>query len=195
MLIRTSIVALALALSACGGDPVSTTQAPVPETQLDGSQSDVTTEASAPETQLDGGQSDSTTEPLVPETQSDGSQAQSAVPELNEEFETASGLIYQIIVPAEGSKPNANSVVTLHYVGTLDDGTIFDSSYSRGAPATFELTNTILGFKEGVQLMSVGSRYRFTIPANLAYGDRGVGDVIGPGATLTFEVVLLEINS
>lgn len=129
------------------------------------------------------------------DTQSDGSDTQIEVPTLDEEFKTVSGLTYQIMTSAEGPKPNVGSVVTLNYVGTLTDGTIFDSSYSRGEPATFELTNTIEGFKEGVQLMSVGSRYRFTIPANLAYGDQGVGEIIGPGDTLIFEVELLEINS
>lgn len=133
----------------------------------------------------------------VPTTQSDGSQAQLDVPQSDEEFETLSGLIYQIQIPgpAEGAKPNAGSIVTVHYVGTLTDGTIFDSSYSRGEPATFELAKTIEGFKEGIQLMNVGSRYRFTIPAYLGYGEQGVGDVIGPGETLIFEVILLEINS
>lgn len=128
-------------------------------------------------------------------TQSDGRETQLEVPLLYEEFETESGLLYQVMTPAGGPKPSAGSVVTLHYVGTLTDGTIFDSSYAKGEPATFELTNTIEGFKEGVQLMSVGSRYRFTIPAYLAYGEQGVGEIIGSGDTLIFEVELLEINS
>lgn len=113
----------------------------------------------------------------------------------DEEFETMSGLIYQVMIPAEGPKPNVDSVVTVNYVGTLTDGTIFDSSFSRGEPATFELSNTIEGFQEGIQLMSVGSRYRFTMPSDIAYGEQGVGEIIGPGDTLIFEVELLEINS
>jgi FKBP-type peptidyl-prolyl cis-trans isomerase len=127
--------------------------------------------------------------------QSDPSQAELDAIARDEEFETISGLIYQVMIPAEGPKPNAGSVVTVNYVGTLLDGTIFDSSYSRGEPATFELSKTIAGFEEGIQLMSVGSRYRFTMPSYLAYGDQGVGQIIGPGDTLIFEVELLEINS
>ena len=135
----------------------------------------------------------------MPETdisgQNDPSQLELDSLARNEKFETMSGLIYQVMIPAEGPKPNAGSVVTLNYVGTLLDGTIFDSSYSRGEPATFELNKTIAGFGEGIQLMSVGSRYRFTIPSYLAYGDQGVGQIISPGDTLVFEVELLEINS
>lgn len=141
------------------------------------------------------GSDPASTQTVGADTLSDGSDTQIEVPTLEEEFKTVSGLSYQIMTPAEGPKPNSSSVVTLNYVGSLTDGTIFDSSYSRGEPATFELTNTIEGFKEGVQLMSVGSRYRFTIPANLAYGEQGVGEIIGPGDTLIFEVELLEINS
>lgn len=136
--------------------------------------------------------SDST--PTTAAAQSDESQT-SPVPEPDPAITTDSGLVYEVLRAAEGPKPGPNSVVTLDYVGTLTDGTIFDSSYARGQSATFNLANTIEGFKEGVQLMSVGSRYRFTIPANLGYGDRGIGDVIKPGDTLVFEVELHEINS
>ena len=108
---------------------------------------------------------------------------------------TSSGLQYQFLRSAEGITPNASSIVTVDYEGSLIDGTVFDSSYSRGEPATFQLSGTIDGFSEGIQLMSVGSQIRLVIPANLAYGDQGVGDLIAPGDTLIFEIELLEINS
>lgn len=113
----------------------------------------------------------------------------------DEEFQTESGLLYQVLIPAEGPKPSARSLVTVHYVGALTDGTVFDSSYRRNAPSTFDLNGMIEGFTEGLQLMSVGSRYRFTMNSDLAYGDYGKGELIGPGETLVFEVELLEINS
>ena len=108
---------------------------------------------------------------------------------------TASGLQYEVLDPADGPMPGTGGTVTLHYVGTLVDGTEFDSSVARGEPATFALAGTIDGFAEGVALMSVGSAYRFVMPADIAYGERGSGDAIAPGATLIFEVRLLEINS
>lgn len=108
---------------------------------------------------------------------------------------TDSGLQYEVLREATGSKPTRDSYVTVHYIGTLEDGTEFDNSYSRGQPATFLLANTIAGWIEGVQLMSVGSKYRLIIPANLAYADRGAGIIIKPGDTLIFEVELLEINA
>jgi FKBP-type peptidyl-prolyl cis-trans isomerase FkpA len=141
------------------------------------------------------GSDPASTQAPVADTLSDGGQNLLDDPLTDEEIETSSGLLYKVMNPAEGPKPSAGSVVTLHYIGTLTDGTLFDSSYSRGEPATFELTNTIEGFKEGVQLMSVGSRYSFTIPAYLAYGQQGVGEIIAPGDTLVFVVELLEINS
>jgi len=108
---------------------------------------------------------------------------------------TASGLQYEVLIPAEGPKPNAQSTITVHYVGELTDGTEFDSSYSRGEPATFVLDGAILGWVEGVQLMSVGSKYRFVMPPSLAYEDRGAGSEIGPNEVLVFEIELLEINT
>ena len=125
----------------------------------------------------------------------DGDQTPVDTSFFGDEIETLSGLRYRVITPAEGPKPSAQSGVTLNYIGTLTDGTVFDSSYERGEPSTFALNGTIEGFKEGVQLMSVGSKYRFTMPAELAYGDQGSGDIVGPGDTLIFEVELLEINS
>lgn len=108
---------------------------------------------------------------------------------------TSSGLQYNFLRSAEGVKPTSSSVVTVDYLGTLIDGTVFDSSYSRGEPATFTLSRTIVGFQEGIQLMSVGSQVRLVIPADLAYGDRGQGSLIEPGTTLIFEIELLEINA
>jgi FKBP-type peptidyl-prolyl cis-trans isomerase len=108
---------------------------------------------------------------------------------------TESGLQYSVITAADGAKPKATDEVTVHYRGTLIDGTEFDSSYSRGAPTSFTLNEVIPGWTEGVQLMSIGSKYRFVIPFNLAYGERGAGGQIGPFETLIFEVELLEIKS
>ncbi|TEW51215.1 FKBP-type peptidyl-prolyl cis-trans isomerase [Psychromonas algicola] len=106
---------------------------------------------------------------------------------------TDSGLQYSVITKASGPKPKATDTVTVHYVGTLTDGTVFDSSVERGSPATFPLDRVIPGWTEGVQLMSVGEKYKFVIPSDLAYGDQGAGEKIPAGATLVFEVELLEI--
>ena len=107
---------------------------------------------------------------------------------------TDSGLQYSVITDAEGPKPQATDSVTVHYRGTLLDGTEFDSSYSRGEPATFQLNQVIPGWTEGVQLMSEGAKYKFVIPYQLAYGERGAGASIGPFETLIFEVELIKIN-
>lgn len=106
---------------------------------------------------------------------------------------TASGLQYEVLNEGDGAKPSATDTVTVHYHGTLTDGTVFDSSVDRGQPASFPLNRVIPGWTEGVQLMSVGSKYRFTIPPDLGYGSRGAGGVIPPNATLIFEVELLSI--
>ena len=108
---------------------------------------------------------------------------------------TASGLQYEILREGEagGAQPTITDQVSIHYRGTLIDGTEFDSSYSRGQPAQFGVTGVIPGFSEGLQLMTVGSHYRFVIPSEMAYGARGSGSDIGPNATLIFEIELLEI--
>lgn len=107
--------------------------------------------------------------------------------------ETPSGLQYKVIKEGTGKKPTATDKVKVHYHGTLLDGTVFDSSVERGEPITFPLNQVIAGWTEGVQLMSEGSKYIFYIPSNLAYGDRGA-QTIKPGATLIFEVELIEVN-
>lgn len=109
-------------------------------------------------------------------------------------IQTDSGLQYRVITQTEGPKPAATDRVTVHYRGTLADGTQFDSSYDRGTPATFPLNGVIPGWTEGLQLMSVGSKYVFYIPPELGYGVGGIPDVIPPNAVLIFEVELLAIE-
>lgn len=106
---------------------------------------------------------------------------------------TESGLQYQIVTQGDGAKPALTDTVKVHYVGTLLDGTKFDSSIDRGQPAQFALNGVIPGWTEALQLMPVGSKYTLWIPSNLAYGDRGTPGPIGPNSTLKFEVELLEI--
>jgi FKBP-type peptidyl-prolyl cis-trans isomerase FklB len=106
---------------------------------------------------------------------------------------TPSGLQYTVISEGTGPKPTASSTVKVHYTGKLIDGTTFDSSVDRGEPIEFPLNGVIKGWTEGVQLMSKGSKYKFFIPSDLAYGDRGAGNAIGPNETLIFEVELLDI--
>lgn len=107
---------------------------------------------------------------------------------------TPSGLQYQIVSEGTGPKPKDTDVVRVHYRGTLLDGKTFDSSYDRGEPATFPLTGVIPGWREGIALMPVGSKFKLWIPASLGYGESGTqGGPIGPNATLVFDVELLEI--
>jgi len=105
-----------------------------------------------------------------------------------------SGLQYQVLKEGNGKKPSATDQVVCHYEGTLIDGTVFDSSYKRNEPATFGLNQVIAGWTEGVQLMSEGAKYRFFIPYNLAYGERGAGAQIPPFAALVFDVELIQVK-
>ena len=108
--------------------------------------------------------------------------------------ELPSGLQYEVIQEGSGAKPGPTQKVTCHYHGTLIDGTVFDSSVQRGQPATFPLNMVIKGWTEGLQLMAVGSKWRFFIPPQLGYGDRQVSAAIGPNSTLIFDVELLGIQ-
>lgn len=108
-------------------------------------------------------------------------------------FCTRSGLQYEILKEGDGPRPTAADTVRCHYEGTLIDGTVFDSSYRRNQPAEFGLRQVIAGWTEGVQMMKVGAKYKFYIPYQLAYGERGAGASIPPCATLIFTVELLAI--
>lgn len=106
---------------------------------------------------------------------------------------TASGLQYEVLTEGTGKQPKATDQVRCHYEGTLIDGTVFDSSYKRNEPAVFGLNQVIAGWTEGVQLMKEGAKYRFYIPFNLAYGERGAGASIPPYAALIFDVELINV--
>ena len=108
---------------------------------------------------------------------------------------TASGLQYEVLNKGAGTTfPKASDTVTVHYSGKTLDDKIFDSSYDRNEPASFPLNRVIKGWTEGVQLMTVGAKYRFYIPSELAYGEHGAGSAIPANATLIFDVELLKIN-
>ena len=107
---------------------------------------------------------------------------------------TESGLQYRVLEEGNGAKPSATDNVTVQYKGTLIDGTVFDSSYDRGRPENFPVNGVIPGWIEGLQLMSVGAKYEFAIPSELAYGPVGTGAFIGPNATLLFTVELISID-
>ena len=110
-------------------------------------------------------------------------------------YKTASGLLYEITKKSDNNDtPLATSNVTVHYEGKLLDGTVFDSSYQRGQPATFPLNGVIAGWTEGVQLMNVGDEFIFYIPSELAYGERGAPGVIPPHSDLVFKVELIYIQ-
>ena len=106
---------------------------------------------------------------------------------------TKSGLQYEVLVEGTGRQPKASDTVRCHYEGTLLDGSVFDSSYRRGEPADFGLRQVIAGWTEGVQLMKEGAKFRFYIPYNLAYGERGAGSDIPPYAALIFDVELIKV--
>ena len=107
---------------------------------------------------------------------------------------TESGLQYEVLEATIGQKPKATDKVRVHYEGTLIDGTVFDSSYKRGESITFGLNQVIKGWTEGLQLMSIGSKYKLYLPYHLAYGERGAGANIPPYAALIFTVELLGIE-
>lgn len=108
-------------------------------------------------------------------------------------FCTRSGLQYEVLAEGNGPRPTADDTVRCHYEGSLPDGTVFDSSYRRGQPAEFGLRQVIAGWTEGVQMMRVGSKYKFYIPYQLGYGERGAGASIPPYSALVFVVELLAI--
>ncbi len=107
---------------------------------------------------------------------------------------TASGLQYKVLKEGKGQTPKATDTVKVNYTGTLINGTEFDSSDKRGMPAVFQVNKVIAGWTEALQLMKVGSKWKVFIPAKLAYGDKGAGPMIGPNATLIFEVELVSIE-
>jgi FKBP-type peptidyl-prolyl cis-trans isomerase FklB len=107
---------------------------------------------------------------------------------------TASGLQYEVVKEGSGETPKPTDKVTVHYRGTLPDGTVFDSSYDRNEPATFPVNGVIAGWVEALQLMKPGAKYKLVIPPALAYGDRGAGGQIGPNQVLLFDVELISID-
>ena len=109
-------------------------------------------------------------------------------------FVTASGLQYKIVEKGKGKSPTSEDKVIAHYTGKLLDGTVFDSSHDRGEPATFPVSGVIKGWQEALPMMKEGGKWQIVVPANLAYGDRGVGNLIGPNETLIFDIELVSIS-
>ncbi len=109
--------------------------------------------------------------------------------------ETASGIQYKVIKAGDGKQPGPTDTVSVHYTGTLIDGKEFDSSVKRGKPVSFALNRVIKGWQEILPMMKVGSKWQVFIPAKLAYGEAGAGDIIGPNSTLVFDIELLEIQA
>lgn len=108
--------------------------------------------------------------------------------------ETDSGLQYQVLEAGTGAQPTADDTVKVHYRGTLLDGTEFDSSYSRGEPVTLPVNGVIPGWQEALQMMKEGAKWKIFVPSNLAYGEQGAGDIIGPNQTLVFDIELLAVE-
>lgn len=107
---------------------------------------------------------------------------------------TDSGLQYEVLSEGDGAQPTASDTVVVNYKGSLIDGSVFDSSYERNTPATLPLNGVIKGWQEGLQLMKEGAKYKFYIPSDLAYGEKGAGDRIGPNEALVFEVELIDVK-
>ena len=113
----------------------------------------------------------------------------------NDDFvTTATGLQYKILEEGKGKSPTSEDKVIAHYTGRLLDGTVFDSSHDRGEPATFPVSGVIKGWQEALPMMKVGGKWQIVVPANLAYADRGVGNLIGPNETLIFDIELVSIS-
>ena len=109
-------------------------------------------------------------------------------------IESPTGLQYKILKQGSGEKPAAGNSVTVHYKGTLIDGTVFDSSYDRGQPATLSLGQVIKGWQEALPMMTTGSKWQIYVPPKLAYGDRAASELIGPASTLVFDIELISVN-
>jgi FKBP-type peptidyl-prolyl cis-trans isomerase len=108
---------------------------------------------------------------------------------------TATGLQYKVLEQGKGKSPTSEDKVVAHYTGKLLDGTVFDSSVERGEPATFPVSGVIKGWQEALPMMKEGAKWQLVIPANLAYGDRGIGNIIGPNETLMFDIELVAIET
>jgi FKBP-type peptidyl-prolyl cis-trans isomerase len=114
--------------------------------------------------------------------------------EIGKKYTTDSGLQFEVMVLGDGVKPEVSDIVEVHYHGTLENGTVFDSSVQRGQTIEFGLNQVITGWTEGLQLMPVGSKFKFVIPSNLAYGDASPSPLIPGGSTLVFEVELFDVK-
>lgn len=188
-----SAVALALIVAACGGSPNESSSAePTAEAP------EARTEATEPT------ENEPMSEPTCTDRALEAAAAGTTATERGRLFleanarcdgivQTESGLQYEVVEQGDGDRPNATSVVEVHYEGRLLDGTVFDSSYRRNESIQFPLNRVIPGWTEGVALMPVGSTYRLFIPSELAYGERGAPGAFGPNETLVFKVELLDI--
>lgn len=141
----------------------------------------------------DGGPVSPTVNPADPSQLGGGPAQTGTAPAPSGVQTTYSGLKYEVLRAGSGARPSSYNRVKVHYHGYLPNGTVFDSSVQRGQPAVFGLNQVIAGWREGIPLMQVGSKYRFTVPPHLAYGASGMPPKIGPNQTLMFDVELLEI--